>query len=157
MSPTCHPCFCRKRHHRNYLSLLLLLRIVIVLIWLSDILCVCNSPQSAFSESIHSLLSIIFMLVPIAGLTNKLDLLSEKSLRLVNTPLNPLRETKRVSTEGIYEHRSALVATSGLHNSTLLMCWNCFWRQTDWYNGVVWILQGLAASAEVWLTDLGSI
>lgn len=68
-----------------------------------------------------------------------------------------LRETKRVSTEGIYEHRSALVATSGLHNSTLLMCWNCFWRQTDWYNGAVWALKGRAASAEVWLTDLGSI
>lgn len=69
----------------------------------------------------------------------------------------PLRETKRVSTEGIYEHRSALVATSGLHNSRLLMCWNCFWRQTDWYNGVVGVLKGCAASVEAWFTDLGSI
>lgn len=105
----------------------------------------------------YSLLSVISMLVPTVSLTNKLDLLSEKSQRLVNTPLNPLRETKRVSTEGIYEHRSALMATSGLHNSRLLMCWNCFWRQTDWYNGVVWVLKGWAASAEAWFTDLGSI
>lgn len=48
----------------------------------------------------------------------------------------PLWETKKVSTGGIYEHRSALVATSALHNSMLLMCWNCFWRRTDWYNAV---------------------
>lgn len=79
----------QKKQHRNNLSLMLLQRIVIVLIWLPDILCVCNSPQSAFSKSMHSLLSVIFMLVPIASLTNKLDLLSEKSLCLVNTPLNP--------------------------------------------------------------------
>lgn len=37
----------------------------------------------------RSLLSVIFMLVPITSRTNKLDLLSEKSLRLVNTALNP--------------------------------------------------------------------
>lgn len=44
---------------------------------------------SQLSPSIHSLLSVILKLVPIATLTSKLDLLSEKSLQLVNTPLNP--------------------------------------------------------------------
>lgn len=127
---------------------------ILFCIWLLDFNA---SPLSSISKSMHSLLSVVFMLVPSAGLTNKLDLLSEKSQRLVNTSLNPLQETKRVSTEGIYEHRSALMATSGLHNRSLLMCWNCFWRQTDWYNGVVWVLKGWAASAEAWFTDLGSI
>lgn len=45
--------------------------------------------QSAFPKSMHSMLSVIFMLVPIASFNNKLDLLSEKSLCLVNAPLNP--------------------------------------------------------------------
>lgn len=79
---------CTKKQRRNYLSLILLLH-VIVLIWLPVILCVCNSPQSAVSKSMDSLLSVIFMLVPITSLTNKLDLLSEKSLHLANTPLDP--------------------------------------------------------------------
>lgn len=51
-------------------------------------LCVCNGPPSAVSKSMDSLLSVIFMLVPVTSLTNKLDLLSEKSQRLVNTPLD---------------------------------------------------------------------
>ena len=34
----------------------------------------------------------------------------------------------------MHEHRSPPPAMSCLHNNTLLMSWNCFWRQTDWYN-----------------------
>lgn len=53
-----------------------------------------RDPQSCLSKSMSSLLSVTFMLVLIASLTNKLDLLSEKSQRLVNTPLNPLARDK---------------------------------------------------------------
>lgn len=42
MSPTRHPCVCKKTKQKgSYLSHMLLLRIVFVLIWLTDILCVC--------------------------------------------------------------------------------------------------------------------
>lgn len=95
---------------------------------------------------IQSILSsLIVRLVTVARLINNLD------LRLVNTPC----ERQRVSTEGIYKNRSALVATSAPHNSVILMCWNCFWRQTDWYNGVG--PSGLGFLRSVWLTDLGSM
>lgn len=104
--------------------------------------------KSVVPKSVHALLSPSLVLARIA--------LSEKPPPGKYSP-QPLQETKRASTGGIYEHRSALVATSGPHNSMLLMLWNCFWRQTDWYNGVVWALKGQAPGAEVWLTDLGSI
>lgn len=46
-------------------------------------------PQSALTMSVHSLLSVIFTSVPITSPNNKFDLLWEKSLRLVNTALDP--------------------------------------------------------------------
>lgn len=77
----------KRRQHTAHLSLLLFLHVVFVFIWLPE-------THSSFFRSMPSLLSVHFMLVPIAGPTNKLDLLSEKSQRLVNTPFNPLARDK---------------------------------------------------------------
>ena len=94
---TYQPCFYKNQGSKClYLVLFLCVVVVVVVVvvvgvvvmitWFS--LC-CSCPWPALSMSVYSLLYIIFLLVPITSLTNKLDWPSVKSLCQVNTPLSP--------------------------------------------------------------------
>lgn len=67
-----------------------------------------------------------------------LDLSSVRSRGLVNTALT------RRDRGSIYRRNRSIERPCGhgcSHNSPVLMRWNCFWRQTHWYNGVLGLLQ----------------